>query len=97
MAELLNQTTEPGGAPPGARRPARGFLFLDGAANSVSPRSDPARISLRWWRNGFPLRLSRRWFAADSPDAEVYQLILPRRTLAHRIAKHQQALQGRIR
>ena len=83
MAEL-NQTAEPGptGAPPGA------FYSLMGGKLGVSKiRSGEELASLVEKR--LPATAVKALVRGGLSDAEVYQLILPRRTLAHRIAKHQ--------
>jgi putative toxin-antitoxin system antitoxin component (TIGR02293 family) len=83
MAEL-NQTAEPGsaGAPPGA------FYSLMGGKLGVSKiRSGEDLASLVDKR--LPATAVKALVRGGLSDAEVYQLIVPRRTLAHRIAKHQ--------
>ena len=79
MAEL-NQTAEP--VPPGA------FYSLMGGKLGVSKiRSGEDLASLVEKR--LPATAVKALVRGGLSDAEVYQLILPRRTLAHRIAKHQ--------
>jgi putative toxin-antitoxin system antitoxin component (TIGR02293 family) len=83
MAEL-NQTTEPvpQGSPPGA------FYSLMGGKLGVSKiRSGEDLASLVEKR--LPATAVKALVRGGLSDAEVYQLIVPRRTLAHRIAKHQ--------
>jgi putative toxin-antitoxin system antitoxin component (TIGR02293 family) len=83
MAEL-NQTAEPdpAGAPPGA------FYSLMGGKLGVSRiRSGEDLASLVEKR--LPATAVQALVRGGLSDAEVYQLIVPRRTLAHRIAKHQ--------
>ena len=83
MAEL-NQTAElgPSGAPPGA------FYSLMGGKLGVSKiRSGEDLASLVDKR--LPATTVKALVRGGLSDAEVYQLIVPRRTLAHRIAKHQ--------
>ena len=83
MAEL-NQTAEPvqQGAPPGA------FYSLMGGKLGVSEiRSGEDLASLVEKR--LPATAVKALVRGGLSDAEVYQLIVPRRTLAHRIAKHQ--------
>ena len=79
MAEL-NQTAEP--MPPGA------FYSLMGGKLGVSKiRSGEDLASLVEKR--LPATAIKALVRGGLSDAEVYQLIVPRRTLAHRIAKHQ--------
>jgi putative toxin-antitoxin system antitoxin component (TIGR02293 family) len=79
MAEL-NQTVEP--MPPGA------FYSLMGGKLGVSEiRSGEDLASLVEKR--LPATTVKALVRGGLSDAEVYQLIVPRRTLAHRIAKHQ--------
>jgi putative toxin-antitoxin system antitoxin component (TIGR02293 family) len=83
MAEL-NQTAEmgPAGAAPGA------FYLLMGGKLGVSKiRSGEDLASLVDKR--LPATAVKALVRGGLSDAEVYQLIVPRRTLAHRIAKHQ--------
>lgn len=83
MAELT-QIAEPGpsGAPPGA------FYSLMGGKLGVSKiRSGEELASLVEKR--LPATAVKALVRGGLSDAEVYQLIVPRRTLAHRIAKHQ--------
>ena len=83
MAEL-NQTAEmgPAGATPGA------FYSLMGGKLGVSKiRSGEDLASLVDKR--LPATAVKALVRGGLSDAEVYQLIVPRRTLAHRIAKHQ--------
>lgn len=83
MAEL-NQTAEPrpAGASPGA------FYSLMGGKLGVSKiRSGEDLASLVEKR--LPATAVKALVRGGLSDAEVYQLIVPRRTLAHRIAKHQ--------
>src|ERR1022692_418232 len=83
MAEL-NQTTEPvpQGSPPGA------FYSLMGGKLGVSKiRSGEELASLVEKR--LPATTIKAMVRGGLSAAEVYQLIVPRRTLAHRIAKHQ--------
>jgi putative toxin-antitoxin system antitoxin component (TIGR02293 family) len=83
MAEL-NRTTEPGpaGAAPGA------FYSLTGGKLGVSTiRCGEDLASLVDKR--LPATAVKALVRGGLSDAEVYQLIVPRRTLAHRIAKHQ--------
>jgi putative toxin-antitoxin system antitoxin component (TIGR02293 family) len=83
MAEL-NQAVEPmpQGAPPGA------FYSLMGGKLGVSRiRSGEDLASLVEKR--LPATAVKALVRGGLSDAEVYQLIVPRRTLAHRIAKHQ--------
>lgn len=79
MAQL-NQTAEPG--QPGA------FYSLMGGKLGVSKiRSDEDLASLVEKR--LPAAAVKALVRGGLSDAEVYQLIVPRRTLAHRIAKHE--------
>jgi putative toxin-antitoxin system antitoxin component (TIGR02293 family) len=81
---VLNQTAEPrpAGAPPGA------FYSLMGGKLGVSKiRSGEDLASLVEKR--LPATAVKALVRGGLSDAEVYQLIVPRRTLAHRIAKHQ--------
>jgi putative toxin-antitoxin system antitoxin component (TIGR02293 family) len=79
MAQL-NQSVEP--ASPG------GFYSLMGGKLGVSKiRSDEDLASLVEKR--LPATAVKALVRGGLSDAEVYQLIVPRRTLAHRIAKHQ--------
>ena len=79
MAQL-NQTVEP--TVPG------GFYSLLGGKLGVSKiRSDEDLASLVEKR--LPATAVKALVRGGLSDAEVYQLIVPRRTLAHRIAKHQ--------
>ena len=79
MAEL-NQTAEP--MPPGA------FYSLMGGKLGVSKiRSGEDLASLVEKR--LPATAIKALVRGGLSDAEVYKLIVPRRTLAHRIAKHQ--------
>jgi putative toxin-antitoxin system antitoxin component (TIGR02293 family) len=79
MAEL-NKAAEP--MPPGA------FYSLMGGKLGVSRiRSDEDLASLVEKR--LPATAIQSLVRGGLSDAEVYQLIVPRRTLAHRIAKHQ--------
>ena len=88
MAELLNQTAEPGGAPPGPGAPPGAFYSLMGGKLGVSKiRCGEELASLVEKR--LPATAVKALVRGGLSDAEVYQLILPRRTLAHRIAKHQ--------
>src|SRR5271165_488097 len=83
MAER-NQTAEPdpAGAPPGA------FYSLMGGKLGVSKiRSGEDLASLVEKR--LPATAVKALVRGGLSDAEVYTLIVPRRTLAHRIAKHQ--------
>ena len=83
MAER-NQTAEPGPtcAPPGA------FYSLMGGKLGVSKiRSGEDLASLVEKR--LPATAVKALVRGGLSDAEVYLLIVPRRTLAHRIAKHQ--------
>ena len=79
MAEL-NQISKP--MPPGA------FYSLMGCKLGVSKiRSGEDLASLVEKR--LPATAIKALVRGGLSDAEVYQLIVPRRTLAHRIAKHQ--------
>jgi putative toxin-antitoxin system antitoxin component (TIGR02293 family) len=79
MAEL-NKVVEL--APPGA------FYALMGGKLGVSKiRSDEDLATLVEKR--LPATAIKALVRSGLSDAEVYQLIVPRRTLAHRIAKHQ--------
>src|ERR1019366_6491861 len=79
MAEL-NRTAAP--VPPGA------FYSLMGCKLGVSKiRSGEDLASLVEKR--LPATAVKALVRGGLSDAEVYQVILPRRTLAHRIAKHQ--------
>jgi putative toxin-antitoxin system antitoxin component (TIGR02293 family) len=79
MAEL-NKSAEP--MPPGA------FYSLMGEKLGVSRiRSDEDLALLVEKR--LPAAAIKSLVRGGLSDAEVYQLIVPRRTLAHRIAKHQ--------
>jgi len=83
MAER-NQTAKPGPAetPPGA------FYSLMGGKLGVSKiRSGEDLASLVEKR--LPATAVKALVRGGLSDAEAYHLILPRRTLAHRIAKHQ--------
>jgi putative toxin-antitoxin system antitoxin component (TIGR02293 family) len=83
MAEL-NQPTEPGpvGAPPGA------FYSLMGGKLGISKiRSGEDLASLVEKR--LPATAVKALVRGGLSNAEAYQLIVPRRTLAHRIAQHQ--------
>src|ERR1035437_6847334 len=83
MAEL-NQTAEPGpvGTPPGA------FYSLMGGKLGISKiRCGEELASLVEKR--LPATAVKALVRGGLSDAEVYLLIVPRRTLAHRIAKHQ--------
>lgn len=80
----LNQTAEPApaDAPPGA------FYSLMGGKLGVSRiRSGEDLASLVEKR--LPATTVKALVRGGLSDAEVYRLIVPRRTLAHRIAKHQ--------
>jgi putative toxin-antitoxin system antitoxin component (TIGR02293 family) len=81
---VLNQTAEqgPAGAPPGA------FYSLMGGKLGVSEiRCGEDIASLVEKR--LPASAVKALVRGGLSDAEVYQLIVPRRTLAHRLAKHQ--------
>jgi putative toxin-antitoxin system antitoxin component (TIGR02293 family) len=79
MAEL-NQAAKP--MPPGA------YYSLMGGKLGVSKiRSGEDLASLVQKR--LPATAIKALVRGGLSDAEVYQLIVPRRTLAHRIAKHQ--------
>ena len=84
MAELLNQTAEPGsaGALPGAIYSLMGGKL--GVSRIRSGEDLASRVEKR-----LPAAAVKALVRGGLSDAEVYQLIVPRRTLAHRIAKHQ--------
>ncbi len=83
MAEL-NQTAEPGraGAPPGA------FYSLMGGKLGVPKIRSGEDLALLVEKR-LPATAVKALVRGGLSDAEVYRLILPRRTLAHRLAKHQ--------
>lgn len=67
---------------------AAGFYArLGGKLGVARVRSDRDLASLV--ENQLPTSVVSQLVRGGLSDAEVYQLILPRRTLAHRIAKHQ--------
>ena len=79
MADL-NQAVDPG--------PSSGFYSrLGGKLGVRRIRSDQDLASLVEKR--LPPTAIKSLVRGGLSDAEVYQLIVPRRTLAHRIAKHQ--------
>jgi uncharacterized protein (DUF2384 family) len=76
----LNQAVDPG--------PSGGFYSrLGGKLGVPRIRSDRDLASLVEKR--LPPTAIKSLVRGSLSDAEVYQLIVPRRTLAHRIAKHQ--------
>ena len=79
MAEM-NQTTEP--MPPGAF-----YSLMAGKLGVSKIRSGEDLAALVEKR--LPATALKALVRGGLSDAEVYQLIVPRRTLAHRIAKHQ--------
>jgi putative toxin-antitoxin system antitoxin component (TIGR02293 family) len=79
MAEL-NQTPEP--MPPGSV-----YALMRGKLGVSKIRSGEDLASLVEKR--LPAAAIKALVRGGLSDAEVYQLIVPRRTLAHRIAKHQ--------
>src|ERR1017187_7877627 len=79
MAEL-NQTAEP--VPPGA------FYSLMGGKLGVSRIRSGEDLALLVEKR-LPATAVKALVRGGLSDAEVYLLIVPRRTLAHRIAKHQ--------
>jgi putative toxin-antitoxin system antitoxin component (TIGR02293 family) len=83
MAEL-NQTAEP--SPAGAA-PAAFYSLMGGKLGVSKIRSGEDLASLVEKR--LPATAVKALVRGGLSDAEVYQLIVPRRTLAHRIAKHQ--------
>jgi len=80
----VNQTPEPGpeGTPPGAV-----YALMGGKLGVSKIRSGEDLASLVEKR--LPATAIKALVRGGLSDAEVYQLIVPRRTLAHRIAKHQ--------
>ena len=76
----LNQTAEP--MPPGAF-----YSLMGGKLGVPKIRSGEDLASLVEKR--LPAAAIKALVRGGLSDAEVYQLIVPRRTLAHRIAKHQ--------
>ena len=82
MAELNRTAEPPQGAPPGA------FYSLMGGKLGVSGLRSGEEIALLVEKR-LPATAVKALVRGGLSDAEVYQLILPRRTLAHRIAKHQ--------
>ena len=79
MAEL-NGAAEP--VPPGAFHP-----LIGGKLGVSNIRSGEDLASLVWRR--LPASAIRALVRGGLSDAVVYRLIVPRRTLAHRIANHQ--------
>jgi len=83
MAEL-NQTAEPG---PAVASPGAFYSLIGGKLGFSKIRSGEDLASLVEKR--LPAMAVKALVRGGLSDAEVYQLIVPRRTLAHRIAKHQ--------
>jgi len=81
---VLNQAAEPGpqGTPPGSL-----YSLMGGKLGVSEIRSGEDLASLVEKR--LPATAVKALVRGGLSDAEVYQLIVPRRTLAHRIAKHQ--------
>jgi putative toxin-antitoxin system antitoxin component (TIGR02293 family) len=63
------------------------FARLSGKLGVARIRSDRDLANLV--ENRLPATVIKLLVLGGLSDAEVYQLILPRRTLAHRVAKHQ--------
>lgn len=83
MAEL-NQTAEPG---PERAQPGAFYSLMAGKLGVTKIRSGEDLALLVEKR--LPATAIKALVRGGLSDAEVYQLIVPRRTLAHRIAKHQ--------
>jgi putative toxin-antitoxin system antitoxin component (TIGR02293 family) len=84
MAELPDQTAEPA---PAAALPGAFYSLMGGKLGVPRIRSGEdlaSRVEKR-----LPATAVKALVRGGLSDAEVYQLIVPRRTLAHRIAKHQ--------
>jgi putative toxin-antitoxin system antitoxin component (TIGR02293 family) len=69
------------------RQAASLFARLSGKLGVARIRSDRDLANLV--ENRLPATVIKLLVLGGLSDAEVYQLILPRRTLAHRVAKHQ--------
>lgn len=63
------------------------FERLSGKLGVTRIRSDRDLVSLT--QKGVPASAIHSLVRGGLSDAEVYELIVPRRTLAHRVAKHQ--------
>ena len=88
MAELT-RAAEPG---PVGTRPGAFYVLMGGKLGVSKIRSGEDLASLV--ENRLPATVVKSLVRGGLTDAEVYQLIVPRRTLAHRVAKHQLLSKG---